>query len=81
MVCYCLLYFCYVVRGNVCYIILYDFPYDTVFFCYMASYMMLFLVDFCCSLFLGDFVVKFAWAKRHAMDSISEQSWKYRGMM
>ena len=40
--------FCYVVRDNVCDIILCDSLCDIAFFCYWVSYIMLFLFDFCC---------------------------------
>ena len=50
MVCYCWLYFGYVVRGNVCdmVLILFDILDDNMFFCYIVSCVMLFLVDFGC---------------------------------
>ena len=63
VVCYCLLYVCYVVRDNVGDIVLFDILHDIVFFCYMVLYMMLFLVAFCCPfLLVCDLAVKFACA-------------------
>ena len=60
LVCSCLWFAiaCYVV----CYVVHDHGMFVILLFCYMVSYMMLFLVVVCCSLLLVcDFVVKFAW--------------------
>ena len=79
MLCYCLLYFCYAVRDlidNVCDIILYDIAV----FCYMVSYMMLFLVEFCCRCCWSVILLSNVPGKKATKGDIIEVKWTYRGM-